>query len=264
MELVKNKRIVIKVGTSSLTYSTGKTNIAGMAKLVSVISDLKNMGNDVVLISSGAVGIGLSKLGIKEKPTAVPPLQAAAAIGQCELMFLYDKFFSEYDYLVAQMLLTTEDVQNPESRSHLINSFNQLLEYGTVPIVNENDPVSVDELVNGDNDYLSAIVATLINADMLILLTDKDGMYTKNPEEHSDAVLIHDVYEINDEIRAIAGGASSKGTGGFVTKVKAAELACENGIETFVMNGEKPTAIYKLLAGEKIGTRFAPKGERNA
>ena len=255
------KRIVIKVGTSSLTYDTGKTNIARMAKLVSVISDLKNMGCDIVLVSSGAVGIGLSKLGIADKPAQIPPLQAAAAIGQCELMFLYDKFFSEYGYNVAQMLLTTEDVQNAESRGHIIDVFNQLLEYGTVPVVNENDSVSVDELKKGDNDCLSAIVATLIKADMLIMLTDKDGMYDKDPTENDDANLISYVEEINSEIYSIAGGASSKGTGGFATKVKAAEIATSNGITTYVINGDKPTAIYKILNGEQIGTRFAARGE---
>jgi glutamate 5-kinase len=262
MALLNNKkRIVVKVGTSTLTHETGKTNIARMAKLVSVLSDLKNAGNEVVLVSSGAVGIGASKLGFSSKPTTTQGLQASAAIGQCELMFLYDKLFSEYGVIVSQLLFTADTLTNPLEKSNLLNTFNQLLEYGALPIVNENDSVYVEELLNGDNDCLSANVATLINADLLIMLTDIDGLYTDNPNKNKDAKLISRVDEITSEIFDIAGDAGEKGTGGFATKIKAAKIATEQGIPVIVMNGEKPTAIYKVLEGEKIGTYFSAKGE---
>lgn len=255
------KRIVVKVGTSTLTHETGKTNIARMAKLVSVLSDLKNAGHEVVLVSSGAVGIGASKLGFDSRPDTTQGLQAAAAIGQCELMFLYDKLFSEYNVVISQLLFTADTLINPLEKNNLLNTFNQLLEYGALPIVNENDSVYVEELLNGDNDCLSANVATLIDADLLILLTDTNGLYNDNPQKNENAQLISQVDEITPEIFAIAGDAGEKGTGGFATKVKAAEIATEKGIPVVVMNGEKPTSIYKVLDGESIGTYFKAKGE---
>ena len=256
---IEKKRIVVKVGTSTLTHKTGKTNIARVAKLSSVLSDLHNMGHEVVLVSSGAVGVGAGKLGLKKKPIETKELQAVAAIGQGELMFLYDKLFSEYGVIVSQLLFTTEELEDEVSRNHLIDTFNQLLEFGSIPIVNENDSVSVDELLNGDNDCLSATVASLINADMLIMLTDTDGLYDSNPNENEKAKLIEVVEKITPEIENAAGGAGRHGTGGFRSKIKAAKIATESGIPVIVMNGEKPTRIYKVLEGRKIGTMFKAK-----
>lgn len=253
---IKKKRIVVKVGTSTLTHSTGKTNIARMAKLVSVLSDLHNMGHEVVLVSSGAVGIGAGKLGLSQKPKSTKARQAAAAVGQGELMFLYDKFFSEYSIVVSQLLLTSQTIKYEDSRKHLLDTFNQLIAFGSIPIVNENDSVSVEELLNGDNDCLSADVASLIKADLLILLTDTDGLYDSNPAHNKDAKLISVVEKITPEIEAVAGGAGEKGTGGFATKVRAAQIATSAGIPVVVMNGEKPTSIYKVLDGEGVGTMF--------
>lgn len=256
MSNLDKKRIIVKVGTSTLTHRTGKTNIARMAKLVSVLSDLHNMGHEVVLVSSGAIGIGSTKLGLKTKPETTKGLQAAAAIGQSELMFLYDKFFSEYGIVVSQLLFTSDVLNQEDGKQHLIDTFNQLIEYGSIPIVNENDSVSIEELHNGDNDRLSALVATLINADLLVLLTDTDGLYDSNPSENPNAKLISEVERITPEIESVAGGAGEKGTGGFATKVKAAKIATNQGIPVIIMNGEKPTDVYKILNGEKIGTKF--------
>ncbi len=253
-------RIVVKVGTSTLTHrETGKPNIARIAKLVSVLSDLHNMGHEVVLVSSGAIGVGTTKLGLRKKPGEVRGLQAAAAVGQVELMFLYDKLFSEYGIVVSQLLFTYDVLHQDDSRRHMLDTFNQLIEYGAIPIVNENDSVSIEELINGDNDRLSAMVATLINADMLIMLTDTDGLYDSNPSENKDAKLIERVEEITPDIEAVAGSAGKKGTGGFVTKVGAAKLATDKGIPVVVMNGEKPTRIYKVIEGKSVGTYFCPK-----
>ncbi len=255
------KRIVVKVGTSTLTHSTGKINIARLAKLVSVLSDLKNAGHEIVLVSSGAIAVGAVKLGLREKPKTTQGLQASAAVGQCELMFLYDKLFSEYGVVVSQLLFSADTLENNEEKHHLIDTFNQLLEYDSLPIVNENDSVYVEELLNGDNDCLSANVAKLIEADLLILLTDTDGLYNDNPARNNNVKLISTVYEINDDIFDIAGGASRNGTGGFLTKVKAAKIATDSGIPVVVMNGEKPTSIYKVIDGHSIGTYFSAKGE---
>lgn len=254
------RRIVVKVGTSTLTHKTGKTNIARMAKLVSVLSDLKNAGHEIVLVSSGAIAVGAVKLGFKAKPSTTKGLQASAAVGQCELMFLYDKLFSEYSVVVSQLLFSADTLENPEETNHLIDTFNQLLEYDALPIINENDSVYVEELLNGDNDCLSAKVATLIDADLLVLLTDIDGLYDDNPNVNSKAKLISRVDEITDELKTVAGGAGEKGTGGFATKLKAAEIATAKGIPVVIMNGEKPTDIYKVLEGKSIGTYFSAKG----
>lgn len=248
------KRVIVKVGTSTLTHATGKTNIARMMNLVRVLADLHNMGHEVVLVSSGAISVGISKLGFTKKPESVQGRQAAAAVGQCELMFLYDKFFSEFNVVVSQMLFTSDALE--EGKQHFMDTFNQLIEYGSIPIVNENDSVSIEELLNGDNDCLSASVATLINADLLILLTDTDGLYDSNPSENSNARLIDVVEKITPEIERIAGGAGEKGTGGFATKVKAAKIATQAGIPVVVMNGNSPDKIYDVLNGENVGTKF--------
>ncbi len=254
------KRLVVKVGTSTLTYDTGKTNIRRMHKLVSVLSDIVNSGVQVALVTSGAIGVGVGKLGLKERPSDISGRQAAATVGQCELMFMYDKLFGEYGHTVGQLLITKNDVDSTERRENLINTFEKLFDYGAVPIINENDSVAVDEIVYGDNDSLSAIVARLINADALIILTDIDGLYDENPTENEDAKLISQVDEITDELIAVAGGHGSKfSTGGMVTKLHAAQIAMDAGIDTIVMNGAAPESIYKALDGKQIGTFFTGK-----
>lgn len=253
------KRIVIKVGTSTLTYENGKTNIRRLAKLVSVLADLHNAGCEVVLVSSGAIGVGVGKLGLPSRPTDTMGRQAAAAVGQCELMFMYDKFFSEYGQKVGQLLITKGDVECEERRTNLTNTFDRLFEYGAVPIVNENDSVSIEELVFGDNDCLSANVAKLIHADALIMLTDIDGLYSGNPREDPDATLIVNVERIDDDLKALAGGTgSNRGTGGMITKLNAAEIATQAGIPAIIMNGSTPTDLYKTVEGRQVGTFFEP------
>lgn len=253
-------RIVVKVGTSTLTYDTGKINIRRLSKLAQVLSDLKNAGREVALVTSGAIGVGVGKLGLKERPHDIPGRQAAATVGQCELMFLYDKFFGEYGNITGQLLVTRDDFENEERHTNLHNSFMKLFEYGAIPIVNENDSIAVEEIVFGDNDSLSAHIAKIVDADLLIILTDIDGLFSSNPREDENAVLIHSVDEINDEIFAIAGGSgTSRGTGGMVTKLHAAQIATEAGIDTVVMNGSDPEDIYKLLDGRQIGTLFKAK-----
>lgn len=258
MSTLKNaKRIVVKIGTSTLTYETGKTNIRRMAKLASVLSDLQNSGREIILVSSGAIGVGVGRLGLRERPTTTKGRQALAAVGQCELMFLYDKLFGEYGHTVAQLLLTKSDVDDEVRRENLINTFDQLLEYGVIPVVNENDSVAVDEIVFGDNDSLSAIVAKLVGADALIMLTDIDGLYEKDPHIDPEARLIPVVHKIDESIRSLAGGrGSTRGTGGMITKLHAAEIANEVGINAVIMNGSDPAEIYKLVDGRQVGTVF--------
>lgn len=254
------KRLVVKVGTSTLTYNTGKTNIRRMHKLVSVLSDIVNSGIQVVLVTSGAIGVGVGKLGLPERPEDTPGRQATATVGQCELMFMYDKLFGEYGYSTGQILLTKSDIDNSERRKNLINVFDKLFEYGAIPIINENDAIAVEEIVYGDNDCLSAIVAKLVCADALIILTDIDGLYDDNPTENEDAKLIPRVTEITDELLKLAGGHGSKfSTGGMVTKLHAAKIAMDAGIDMIVMNGSAPEEMYKALDGRQIGTFFKGK-----
>lgn len=261
MESLKDaKKIVVKVGTSSLTYETGKTNIRRMKKLVEVLSDLKNSGMQIVLVTSGAIGVGVGKLGLSKKPQDTPGRQAAATVGQCELMFMYDKLFSEYGHTIGQLLITRSDIDNPERKENLINTFDKLFEYGAIPVINENDAVAVEEIVFGDNDNLSAIVARLTNADGLIILTDIDGLFSGNPKTDDEAVLIPIVEEITEEIEALAGGAgSSRGTGGMITKLHAAKTAGSAGIPTVIINGTNPEDIYRIIEGRQVGTFFCAK-----
>ena len=255
------KRIVIKVGTSTLTYDTGKINIRRLSKLAQVLSDLKNAGREIVLVTSGAIGVGVGKLGLKERPGDTSGKQAAATVGQCELMFLYDKFFGEYGNITGQLLVTKGDFENEERHTNLRNTFMKLFEYGAIPVVNENDSVAVEEIVYGDNDSLSAHVAEIVDADLLIILTDIEGLFSANPREDENAVLIHCVDEITDDILALAGGTgTNRGTGGMITKLHAAQIASDAGIDTVVMNGEDPEDIYKLLDGRQIGTLFKAHG----
>ena len=250
-------RIVVKVGTSTLTYDTGKINIRRMSKLAQVLSDLKNGGREIVLVTSGAIGVGVGKLGLKERPKDTPGRQAAATVGQCELMFLYDKFFGEFGNIIGQLLVTRSDFENDERHTNLHNSFMKLFEYGAIPVVNENDSVAVEEIVFGDNDSLSAHVAKIVDADLLVILTDIDGLFSANPREDENAVLIHNVDKIDDEILALAGGSgTNRGTGGMITKLHAAQIATEAGIDTVVMNGSDPEELYKLLDGRQTGTLF--------
>jgi glutamate 5-kinase len=251
------KRIVFKVGTSTLTHSTGLLNLRSIEQLVKVLSDVKNSGIEVVLVTSGAVGVGVGKLGLKEKPTSVPQKQACASIGQCELMYVYDKQFSTYNHTVSQILLTRDILEDDTRTTHVKNTFNTLLEMSVIPIVNENDTVSTEELEFGDNDSLSAIVACLVNADGLVVLSDIDGLYDGNPNENPEAKLIDLVDKIDDEILSFAGGAgSTRGTGGMVTKIQAAKIANESNIPMIIMNGNSPEKIYDLLDGKKVGTLF--------
>ena len=255
--MISKERIVIKVGTSTLTYATGKANIRRMQTLVRTLADLHNSGCEIALVTSGAIGVGVGKLGLKSRPETTPERQAAACIGQCELMFMYDKFFGELGCTVGQLLITKSDIENNERRINLINAFEHIFKYGAIPIINENDSVAVDEIVYGDNDSLSAIVASLIRADALVILSDIDGLFDDNPNENPDARLIPVVEEINDEIEALCGGAGSdRGTGGMITKIHAAKIARAAGIPTVIMNGTAPQDIYKLIDGHSVGTIF--------
>ena len=259
------KRIVIKVGTSTLTHSTGKTNIRRMKALVAVISDIVNSGIEVALVTSGAIGVGVGKLGLKDRPTDTAGKQAAATVGQCELMFMYDKMFGEYGHKVGQFLVTKRDVDNLESRDNLINAFERTLEFGAIPVINENDVVAVEEIVYGDNDNLSAIVAKLIKADVLFILTDIDGLYDANPNENEYARIIPVVEEITEGLFELAGGKGSKfGTGGMITKLQAAQIATEAGIDTVIMNGGDPENLYKILEGHQVGTFFVAKDKEQS
>ena len=261
MNTFQSRRVVVKVGTSTLTYDNGNVNLRNLEKLCKVLSDLHNSGRQIILVSSGAIGVGVGKLGIKKRHTETKEKQALAAVGQCELMFLYDKFFGEYNNNVAQILLTKDIVLNELSKQNVVNTFQTLLEMGIIPIVNENDTVATDELIGtnfGDNDNLSAIVADLVGADLLIILTDIDGLYETDPRKDPTAKKISVVKYIDDHIREIAGGSgSNRGTGGMSTKITAAAAATSAGINTCVMSGEDPAQIYKLLEGEQIGTFFA-------
>ena len=256
------KRIVVKVGTSTLTYENGKMNLRRIETLCKVLSDLNNGGREMVLVTSGAIGVGVGKMGMKERPEETPKKQALAAVGQCELMFIYDKLFGEYNQMVAQVLLTADAMKSQESKKNVENTFEELISMGIIPVVNENDTVAVDELEGrriGDNDTLSAYVAELLEADLLVILTDIDGLYNDNPRNNPDAKRIPYVREIDEKIRALAGGAgSSRGTGGMRTKISAAEITTQAGIGCCVMSGADPKNLYRLFDGEQIGTIFAP------
>lgn len=257
-------RIVVKVGTSTLAYRTGHLNIRAVERLCRVLSDIKNAGHEVILVSSGAIGMGLGKLNMKKRPDDIPTKQAAAAVGQCELMYTYDKLFAEYRHTVAQVLITGYDVSHDESYRNFKNTINRLLELGTLPIVNENDTVSTDEISIGDNDSLSAIVAVSVQADLLVLLSDIDGLYTADP--HTDprqAKLIDIVEQITPEILALGGEKGSEfATGGMATKLHAAQICSEHGCEMLIMNGARPNQLYDVLDGKSVGTRFLARKEK--
>ena len=251
-------RIVVKVGTSTLAYATGRLNIRHTEKLVEVLSDLKNAGHEVILVSSGAIGLGVGKLSLKERPADMPGKQAAAAVGQCELMYTYDKLFTDYNHTVAQILLTGVDIDHADRRQNFQNTLFRLLELGALPIINENDTVATEEITVGDNDTLAAIVACCAKADLLVLLSDIDGLFTADPHCCKDAMLIPLVTDITPEIEALAGGkGSTLGTGGMETKLHAAHLATAAGVDMVIANGAKPELLYDVVAGLPAGTRFA-------
>ena len=250
-------RIVIKIGTSTLAHSTGHLNIRLVDELCKTISDIKNAGHQVILVSSGAIGMGVGKLGLLERPKDIPTKQAAAAVGQCELMYTYDKLFGEYNHTVAQLLITGEDIRTQQRHENFSNTLNRLLELGAMPIINENDTVSTDEIVIGDNDTLAAYVAESVKAELLILLSDINGLYTADPHKNPDAKLIPVIEELTDEIYALAGASSTKqGTGGMVTKLRAAAIATEAGCDMVIANGKNPGNLYDILDGKAVGTRF--------
>lgn len=262
-------RIVVKVGTSTLTHELGSVNLKNMDKLVRVLCDLSGMGHEMILVSSGAIAVGTEKLGLPKRPTELAQKQAVAGVGQCQMMHLYDKFFNEYNRTTAQILLTVDDIQDPERAKHLISTFETMIDMGVIPVVNENDSVTSNEietmtdhnLVLGDNDKLSAIVASLLGADLLVLLSDIEGLYNNDPRIDDNAELIHRVDSIDDEIRKMAGGAGSwRGTGGMATKLDAAQIAMNSGCDMVITNGKNTDNLYGIVEGKEIGTRFYAKG----
>ena len=254
-------RIVVKVGTSTLAHPTGRLNIQRMEKLCKVLSDLKNMGHEIILVSSGAIAMGFGKLNLSERPKDVPTKQASAAVGQCELMYIYDKLFTEYNHTVAQLLITAPDIEEGGVRKqNFHNTLARLLELGALPVINENDTISTEEFGIGDNDTLSAIVAVTIQADLLILLSDIDGIFDGDPRKTPDAKLIDTVEKIDEHIISLGGGSGSNlGTGGMATKLRAAQMATAAGCEMVIANGQSPEVLYDVAAGKRVGTRFLAK-----
>ena len=261
------KRIAVKVGTSTLTHANGTLNLRSMEQLVRVLSDLKHQGHDVILVSSGAIAVGVQKLNLPGRPDELRLKQAAAAVGQCGLMHLYDKFFSEYNVTVGQILLTREDVERPTIRENLLNTLHAILELGAIPVINENDSVSHEEIesrdnIFGDNDTLSAIVAEMCGADILVLLSDIDGMYEADPRENPGARLIQEIRVLDDSVRNLAKGAgSARGVGGMITKLQAAEICMHAGLDMIITNGASPAALYEIAEGRAVGTLFVGRKE---
>lgn len=253
-------RVVIKIGTSTLAHKTGLLNILRVEELCKVMSDLKNAGHEVIMVSSGAIGMGVGKLSLNEKPKDIPTKQAAAAVGQCELMYTYDRLFSKYNHTVAQILITGDDIEHADRKQNFKNTMRRLLELSAIPIINENDSISTNEIEIGDNDTLGAIVATTVEADLLIILSDINGLYTGDPKKDPNARLLHTVSEITPEIEKMVGGAGSTlGTGGMITKIKAAKIVTPEGIDMVIANGENPLSLYDIVAGKNVGTRFLGK-----
>ena len=250
-------RIVIKVGTSTLTYLNGNLNVHMFENLCKTVADIKNAGNEVILVSSGAIALGKSKLNLKERPTDIPTKQAAAAVGQCELMCFYDRVFGQYHHNVAQVLITAEDLEGGERSENFTNTVSRLLEFGALPVINENDTVATAEISVSDNDTLSALAAVNVGADLLVLLSDIDGLYSADPHVDKNARLIAEVNEVTEEIERAAGGSlSGVGTGGMATKLHAAKICMEAGCDMVIANGAHPENLYKIIRGEAVGTRF--------
>ncbi len=250
-------KIVVKVGTSTLAHATGRLNIRLVEELVKTLSDLKNAGHQIVLVSSGAIGMGVGKLLLKERPSDMPTKQAAAAVGQCELMYTYDRLFNQYNHTVAQILLTSEDVDDEKRSRNFKNTISRLLELDTIPVINENDTVATAEIKVGDNDTLGGIVACAVEADLLVLLSDIEGLYTADPRVDATATLIPIVETVTPEIEALAGGVGSGlGTGGMATKLRAAKKVTAAGVDMNITNGEHPEILYQIVEGKAVGTRF--------
>ncbi len=255
-------RIVVKVGTSTLAHPGGRLNIRNVEELVKILADLKNAGHEIILVSSGAIGMGIGKLNMDRAHMDMPAKQAAAAVGQCELMHTYDTLFLKYSHTVGQILITSEDIEDPERKHNFENTMKTLLDFGALPVVNENDTVATTEINSvGDNDTLGAIVAKAIDADILVLMSDIDGLYTSDPYKDPSARLIETVEEITKEIEAFAGGPESGlGTGGMTTKIGAAQMVTETGCDMVIINGNKPEQLYDIVEGKAAGTLF--KGKR--
>ena len=250
-------KIVIKIGTSTLTYQNGCVNIRRIEEFCKIVSDIMNAGNEVILVSSGAIGMGVGKLGLRERPSDIAGKQAAAAVGQCELMYIYDKEFASHNKTVAQILLTAPDLKSEDRHKKFENTLVRLLELGVLPIINENDTVATEEIEFGDNDTLSAFVAESVHADLLVLLSDIDGLYSSDPRKDKNATLIPEVREITPEIEALGGSAgSSLGTGGMATKLRAAKISTEAGCDMIITNGAYPELLYKIIDKQSVGTRF--------
>lgn len=264
MKEMKNyKRVVIKVGSSTLTHPNGELHLHKIDRLAMVLADIKNSGKEVILVSSGAVAAGVSKLKLKERPKTMRQKQAAASVGQCELMFIYDKFFSQYGQVVSQLLLTKTVLTQKNLRENAVNTLETLLELGVIPIVNENDSVAVDEIAYGDNDTLSAVTASIIQSDVLILLSDIDGLFDDDPTINPNASLIPLVETMDVSLFSLAKDASSKvGTGGMTTKLHAAQIATENHMDMIIANGSNPDILYELMDGVPHGTRFLAKAKK--
>lgn len=257
-DISTKKRIVIKVGTSTLTHKTGRLNIRRMERLVKTLADIQNSGREIILVSSGAIGLGMSKMGLRERPKDTPMKQACAAVGQCELMYMYDKLFGEYNLNVAQILLTRYILETPR-KNNVENTFYKLIEHNIIPVVNENDTVAIDELelAVGENDSLAAHVGMFCHADLLIIMSDIDGFFDGDPRSNPDAKLIPVVDKIDDRIRSLAGDAvSGLGSGGMITKINAAEIAMDAGFDMAIINGRNPDILYDLFDGKQVGTIF--------
>lgn len=253
-------KVVIKIGTSTLTYQNGCVNIRRIESLCKIVSDLMNAGNQIILVSSGAIGMGVGKLNLGSRPNDIAGKQAAAAVGQCELMYIYDKEFGTHNRTVAQILLTAPDLECEDRHKKFEATMTRLIELGVLPIVNENDTVATEEIEFGDNDTLAALVAEGVHADLLILLSDIDGLYTGDPKKDASAKLIPEVYELTAEIEALGGGAgSSLGTGGMQTKLRAAKIATSAGCDMIIANGAYPELLYNIFDGESVGTKFYAK-----
>ncbi len=253
----KYNRIVVKIGSSTLTYPNGALNLRRMDKIVEVLADIKNSGVQTVVVSSGAQAVGLGKLGFKEKPKEISAKQAIAAVGQCELMYIYDKLFSEYNHTVAQVLLTGDDIADGKRRGFVENTLFKLLDFGCIPIINENDTVAVDEIVSiGDNDTLSAIVSQLIGADLLVLMSDIEGLFDGNPRRSPDAKLIPVIDDLDLAASYCQGAGSALGTGGMDTKIGAAKIARDIGADMIIMDGSRPEKLYDAVEGRPCGTLF--------
>ena len=253
-------RVVIKIGTSTLTHKSGRENIRRIEELCKAVSDVKNAGYEIILVSSGAIGMGVGKLNLKERPKDIAGKQACAAVGQCELMYIYDKEFSAYNHTVAQILLTAPDLKNEDRHEKFKDTMSKLLELGALPVINENDTVATEEIVFGDNDTLAALVAESVSADLLVLLSDIDGLYTADPHKNPDAKLLSEVHELTEEIMSLGGGsASALGTGGMETKLRAAKIVTDAGCDMIIANGSRPELLYDIMDGKSVGTRFYAK-----